>query len=81
MKYGEVGHVVCVMAVDLSSCVGIGGGGGDWCGCGGGVIVVVVVVVRIGGGDVDAGKAFQRGEESGRDGGAHPGSHLIDLLP
>lgn len=68
------------MAVDINGGIVIGGDGGVVGSVGGGGVVVVVVVVVVGvrGGDVDAGKAFQGGEESGRDGGPHPGRHLID---
>lgn len=81
---GEIGDVVCIMTVDLNvriRIVAVGGGGGGCCGCCDGVIVVVLVVVRVRSGDVNTRKAFQGREESGRDGGPHPGSHLIDLLP
>lgn len=76
------------MPVDLNGgrSGGEGGGGGGGCGGGSGggggvIIVVVIVVVGVRGGDVDAGKAFQRGKESGRDGGAEPHGRLVDLLP
>jgi len=80
---GEVGDVVCFFRVDRDGRrIGVaGGGGGGGGGSGGGriVIVVFVVVVGVGGGDVDARKAFQGRKEGGRDGGAEPRGHLVDL--
>ncbi|WVZ24849.1 hypothetical protein V8G54_003393 [Vigna mungo] len=81
---GEVGDVICFFSVDRGrggiGVYGSGGVGGSGSGGGGGIVIfVVVVIVGVRGCDVDARKAFQGREEGGRDGGAEPHGHLIDL--
>lgn len=43
-------------------------------------ILGLFLVVEIDGAEVDAGAAFQRGEESGGDVGAHPVGHPIQFI-
>lgn len=43
--------------------------------------LIFVVVVRVGGAEIDAGTAFEGGEEGGGHGGADPARHLVQLLP
>lgn len=75
---GEVGDIVWGLNGGIR--IVDGGGGGGWSGDGVGVIIIFVVIRRIRSGDVDARKAFQGREESGRDGGPQPGCHRIQLL-